>query len=55
MESRKIIPNQEDLSPLGRLPGLLKHLAKDHPVTIEEMKEAVKRGAAERFERSVKA
>ena len=33
---------------------MLKHLAKDRPVTIEEMKEAVKLGATERFKRSVK-
>jgi antitoxin PrlF len=39
-------------SPLGRLPGLLKHLAKNHSVTIEEMNEAVKQGAAERFKRA---
>jgi hypothetical protein len=45
---------QEAQSPLGRLPGLLKHLAKDRPVTIEEMKAAVKQGGAERFKRSVK-
>lgn len=45
---------QEAQSPLGRLPGLLKHLAKDCPVTIEEMKAAVKQGAAERFKRTVK-
>jgi antitoxin PrlF len=45
---------QEAQSPLGRLPGLLKHLAKDRPVTVEEMKAAVKQGAAEQFRRSVK-
>ncbi len=40
--------------PLGRLPGLLRHLAKKRPVTVEEMKEAVREGAVERFERSLK-
>jgi AbrB family looped-hinge helix DNA binding protein len=37
--------------PLGRLPGMLQHLAKNRPVTVEEMNAAVKRRAAERFER----
>jgi hypothetical protein len=40
-------------SPLGQLPGLLKHLAKDRPVTGEEMKVAVKQSAAESFKKSV--
>ncbi|MEP7009594.1 MAG: AbrB/MazE/SpoVT family DNA-binding domain-containing protein [Acidobacteriota bacterium] len=35
--------------PLGRLSGLLHHLAQERPVTVEEMNEAVKRRAAERF------
>jgi len=46
--------NSQIADPLGRLPGLLKHLAKDHPVTVEEMKAAVKQHAAESFKRSVK-
>jgi antitoxin PrlF len=44
----------ESEGPLGRLPGLLRHLAKEQPVTVEEMKEAVREGAVERFERSLK-
>jgi antitoxin PrlF len=44
----------ESEGPLGRLPGLLRHLAKERPVTVEEMKEAVREGAVERFERSLK-
>jgi antitoxin PrlF len=44
----------ESEGPLGRLPGLLRHLAKERPVSIEEMKEAVREGAVERFERSLK-
>jgi AbrB family looped-hinge helix DNA binding protein len=35
--------------PLGRLPGLLRHLAPERPATIEEMDEAVRRGAVRRF------
>ena len=53
-EQGHLLLRQEARSPLGRLPGLLKHLAKDRPVTDEEMKEAVKQGAVARFERSVK-
>jgi len=53
-EHGNLLLRQETQSPLGRLPGLLKHLAKDRPVTLEEMKAAVKQGAVERFKRSVK-
>jgi antitoxin PrlF len=53
-EQGNLLLRQEAQSPLGRLPGLLKHLAKDRPVTIEEMKAAVKQGAAERSKKSVK-
>jgi AbrB family looped-hinge helix DNA binding protein len=31
---------------LGRLPGLLRHLARERPVGVEEMKRAVRRRAA---------
>jgi AbrB family looped-hinge helix DNA binding protein len=34
--------------PLGRLPGLLRHLAPERPVTIEEMDETVRRRAVRR-------
>jgi AbrB family looped-hinge helix DNA binding protein len=50
----KLLLQPEAQGPLGRLPGLLQHLAKDRPATIEEMKEAVKRHAGERFKRSVR-
>jgi len=35
-------------NPLGRLPGLLQHLAGKRSVSVEEMNEAVKRRAAKR-------
>jgi antitoxin PrlF len=41
-------------SPLGRLSGLLHHLAQARPVTVEEMNEAVKRHAAERFKKAAR-
>jgi antitoxin PrlF len=53
-EHGNLLLRQETHRPLGRLPGLLKHLAKDRPVTVEEMKTAVKKGAVARFKRSVK-
>jgi antitoxin PrlF len=53
-EHGNLLLRQEDQSPLGRLPGLLKHLAKDRPVTVEEMKAAVKQGSAGRLKKSVK-
>ncbi len=53
-EHGNLLLRQEPQSPLGRLPGLLKHLAKDRPVTVEEMKAAVRQGAAKSFKRSVK-
>jgi len=51
-EHGNLLLRQETQSPLGRLPGLLKHLAKDRPVTVEEMKAVVKQGAAKSFKRS---
>jgi len=53
-EHGNLLLRQETQSPLGRLPGLLKHLAKDRPVTVEEMKAAVRQDAAKSFKRSVK-
>ncbi len=53
-EQGNLLLRQAAQSPLGRLPGLLKHLAKDRPVTMEEMKAAAKQSAAERFKKSVK-
>jgi antitoxin PrlF len=53
-ERGKLLLQPEAQGPLGRLPGLLQHLAKERPVTIAEMKEAVKQRAVERFKRSVK-
>lgn len=41
-------------SPLQRLSGILKHLAPERPVTVEEMNEAIRRRAAEKYARSRK-
>jgi len=38
-----LLVQPEARSPLGRLPGLLHHLAGKRPVTVEEMNEAVRR------------
>lgn len=42
-----LLPRSE--SPLDRVSGILKHLAPEVPVTIEEMNEAVRRRAAEKY------
>jgi len=49
-----LVVRPETRNPLGRLPGLLRHLAGKRPVTVEEMNKAVKRRAAERFKESVR-
>jgi AbrB family looped-hinge helix DNA binding protein len=47
-EQGRLIVRPETTDPLGRLPGLLKHLAPAQPVSIEEMREAVLRRAREK-------
>jgi uncharacterized protein (DUF433 family) len=37
-----LILRPEEEAPLGSLPGLLRHLARDHPVTTAEMRAAVR-------------
>lgn len=39
-------------APRSRLPGLLRHLAKERPVSVEEMNEAIAEEAVDRFRRS---
>lgn len=53
-ERGNLVLQPEARRPLGRISGMLQHLAKDRPVTVEEMEEAVKQHAVERFKRSVK-
>lgn len=45
----RLLVRAEDRKPLGRLPGLLRHLAPDRPVTDEEMRETARRGATGRL------
>jgi antitoxin PrlF len=52
-ERGNLLVRPESKDPLGRLPGLLSHLARERPVTIEEMEEAVKEHAVKRFKRAV--
>ena len=42
-----LVPETRD--PLGNLVGLLRHRAKDRPATVEEMNEAVRTRAAEKY------
>lgn len=48
-ERGNVVVQPEDPGPLGRLPGLLHHLAGSRPVSLEEMKEAVQRRMKEKF------
>lgn len=41
----RIVVERDTREALGRIPGLLQHLARDEPVTIEEMDEAIRRRA----------
>jgi hypothetical protein len=40
--------------PLGRLPGLLRDLAPERPASIEEMDEAVRRRALEKYGKALR-
>lgn len=42
----RIVVEPEGRRALGRVPGLLDHLAGERPVTVEEMDEAIRRRAA---------
>jgi antitoxin PrlF len=48
-EQGRLVVRPESADPLGRLPGLLKHLAPERPVTVEEMREAVLRRAQKKY------
>lgn len=45
----RVVLRPESRDPLGRLPGLLRHLAPERPATIEEMDEAIGREVVRRF------
>ena len=53
-ERGKIVLQPEETGPLGRLPGLLQHLAGSRPASIEEMKEAVQRRMRRKFRPTTK-
>ncbi len=44
-EDGRLVVEPERASLLGRLPGLLREFAPPHPVTVEEMRESVRRRA----------
>jgi hypothetical protein len=39
----------EEAGPLGNLPGLLRHLAGERPVSLEEMDESIRERMREKF------
>lgn len=45
----RVVLRPELRNPLGRLPGLLRHLVPERPVTIEEMDEAIRGEVVRRF------
>lgn len=47
-EHGNVLLRPETQGPLGRLPGLLRHLAGERAVSVEEMDEAVRRRAREK-------
>jgi len=53
-ERGRLIMEPASPSPLGNLVGLLHHLAGEHPVSVEQMNEAVLAMAKERFRRETK-
>lgn len=44
----RLLVEPESHGQLGRLPGLLRHLAPERPVAVEEMQEAVRRRARQK-------
>jgi len=48
-ERGKLTVEAEAPNPLGSLPGLLHHLASEHPATIAEMKQAVQTRARSKY------
>lgn len=50
----KLLVHPESSPTRGRIPGLLRHLAGDHPVTPAEMDEAIRRRARRRYEAAVR-
>jgi antitoxin PrlF len=53
-ERGNLLLRPESKGSLGRLSGLLRHLAKERPVTVEEMKKGIREGAVKSFERNLK-
>ncbi len=50
----KLLVEPEPSSRLGRVPGLLSHLAGDRPVTIEEMDEGIREHARRKYDKAVR-
>lgn len=48
-----LVVEPERENPLSGLAGLLRHLAKDRPVSVEEMKQAARKHVARKFRKSV--
>ena len=53
-EDGTLVVSPQSDSPLGRLPGLLRHLVPEQPVSIQAMKEAVRQRAGEKYREAVR-
>jgi AbrB family looped-hinge helix DNA binding protein len=49
----KLVVEPETAGRLGRVPGLLRHLAGERPVSVEEMDEAIRRHVQKRHDEAV--
>jgi len=50
----KLLVEPEPASKVGRVPGLLSHLAGDRSVTVEEMDEGIRERAGREYEEAVR-
>ncbi|HVF58599.1 MAG TPA: AbrB/MazE/SpoVT family DNA-binding domain-containing protein [Thermoanaerobaculia bacterium] len=53
-ESGKLLIEPEPASRLGRVPGLLRHLAGDRPVTVEEMDAGIRERARRKHDEAAR-
>jgi AbrB family looped-hinge helix DNA binding protein len=53
-EHGKLLVEPESSGGLGRVPGLLSHLARSRPVTVEEMDEGITEHVLRKFDRAAR-
>lgn len=50
----RLVVEPESPSPLGAVPGLLRHLVRDRPATVQEMDDAIGRHVRQKFREAVR-